>query len=147
MPEGAWNSKAIEAVFDGIMLDEDKHALFYYVLKNATDSDYRLSRGPNVAIMMKLRGQKQLLRELSDQQLRLSYPISIRGRQRQIVTLQDLRRTYNFKERLPEHPGVEAYQPYQKKLEAFIQSQSPDFDGFVLFDKAHHYRIDLARGW
>ncbi len=146
-PPGPWNSKAIEGIFDGAMLDGHKNVLFYYILKNMTDVDYRLADGSGVTIMMKLRGPKEAFLDLSPQKLRIPYPIFIPAKQRQILVIVDLSRTYGSKLELSLHYSLQEYQEYEKKLEGLIQRQTPDFDGFVLFDKTHDYRIDLPRGW
>jgi hypothetical protein len=143
VPASDWNPTAIKATFDGALIDDNHHLLLYYVLNNTTDRDYRLSDGSNVTMMMKLRGQPRSLREVSAADLKVFYPISVLSRQRQIVVVKYLRRAYDFRTQLKFHATAKEEQAFQEKLKAFVRGQSPDLGGFVLFDKASGYRIDL----
>jgi hypothetical protein len=133
----------MKVTFDGAMLDDGRHLLLYYVLNNATDADYLLKDGSKVAMMMKLRGQARSWRELSTADLKVSYPIFVPSRQRQIVVVKYLRRTYDFQLQLKYHASAKEEQAFQEKLKAFVRNQSPELGGFVLFDRASGYRIDL----
>lgn len=133
----------MRVTFDGVMLDDGHHLLLYYVLNNATDADYQVKDGSNVIMMMKVRGQPGRGRELSAANVRVSYPIFVPSRQRQIVVVKYLGQTYDFRLQLTMNPSPKEEQAYQEKLKALVRRQSPDLGGFVLFDKATRYRIDL----
>ncbi len=147
-PPGSWDSHAIQVTFDGVLVDENKHVLFYYVLNNMTDMDYRISDGSDVVVMGKQRGTKNTLVELSVEQVKVFYPIILPAKQRHILVIRDLRRTYkSFHGELKENPTPKEEQAYHNNLEALIDRLFPNFNGFVIFDKASSREIDLPKGW
>ena len=129
--------------FDGVTLNDKHYLLLYYVLNNATDTDYRLRDGSNVVMMMKVRGQSGGERELSPSDLTVFYPIFVPSRQRQIVVVKYLGQTYDFRLQLKLHASPKEEQAYHDKLGVFVRHQSPNLGGFVLLDKASRYRIEL----
>lgn len=147
-PPGSWDSHAVQVTFDGALVDENKHVLFYYVLNNTTDTDYRITDGSKVVVMGKLRDQKSPLVELSAKQVKVFYPIILPAKQRHILVIRDLRRTYNsFHEQLKENPTPKEEQAYYRNLEGLIDKFFPGFNGFILLDKASSREIDLPKGW
>ena len=148
-PAGSWDSDAIGVTFDAVRIDDGKHLLFYYVLKNLTDQDYRIADGSNIVVMAKRRGRRNALAKLSAKDIKVFYPITLPPKQRHILLMRDLRRTYNFKSELTEveNPTPEQEQAEQKRLQALINRISPSFNGFVIFDKATSREIDLPKGW
>jgi hypothetical protein len=125
------------------MLDDGHHLLLYYVLNNATGTDYRLKDGSNVTLMMKVRGQAGGEHDLSPAELNVFYPIFVPSRQRQIVVVKYLGQTYDFRLQLKLHASPKEEGVYHEKLKAFVRHQSPGLGGFVLLDKASRYRTDL----
>ena len=147
-PVGSRNSDAIRATFDAVRIDDDHHLLFYYVLNNLTDQDYRIADGSNVVVMAKRSG-KSAPTELSATDIKVFYPIVLPAKQRHILVMRDLRRTYRFKSVIKEkeNPTPRQEQAEEKRLEALIDRVSPGFHGFVIFDKATNREIDLPKGW
>lgn len=138
----ALNSHKIEATLDSILIDDSEHLRIYYVLKNRTSSDYTFERNSQVSFAMKLRTPKGNLRELSDTDFKISSPVRVKAGQRELLMVTDLRRTYTFDD-LRLHASAAEYRRYQKQLGVFLRSQWPDFDGFVILDRAAGVRIDL----
>lgn len=136
------NSRAIEATLDSILIDDSEHLRMYYVLKNRTNSDYSFERSPQVSFAMRLRSPKGTLRELSESDFKISSPLRVKAGQRELLMVTDLRRTYTFDD-LRMHASAAEYRRYQKQLGVFVRSQWPDFNGFVILDRAAGLRIDL----
>ncbi|HMD98142.1 MAG TPA: hypothetical protein VKM93_12545 [Terriglobia bacterium] len=60
-PPQPWNVSAIKATYDALKAeDDDGHLVFYYVLENTTDSDYRLQESPAATIMGRLKEENSL---------------------------------------------------------------------------------------
>lgn len=148
-PAGAWDSQAIRATFDTVRIDDNRHLLFYYVLNNLTDADYRIDDGTNIVVMARRRGQRNVLIKLSEKDIKVFYPIVLPAKQRHILVVRDLRRRYRFESELKEteNPTPKQELAEQKKLQRLIERASPSFNGFALFDKASGREIDLPKGW
>jgi hypothetical protein len=148
-PSGSWDSQAIHATFDTVRIDDNGHLLFYYVLNNLTESDYRIDDGTNMVVMARRRGQRNALIELSEKDIKVFYPIVLPAKQRHILVMRDLRRRYKFESELKEkeNPTPKQELAEQRKLQRLIERASPSFNGFALFDKASGREIDLPKGW
>jgi hypothetical protein len=132
-PEG-WNSTAIRSSFEGIQVKEvdPTHAalIFSYDLENTTDADYHLSNGPRVLIMGQLKSNTSLKPEDS---MQIENPIFLPARNRIRIALQ----------MFPGQVGPVT----QEKFRSFVAGKTADLQGFVLFDEAARYQIELPGGW
>jgi hypothetical protein len=131
-----WNSRAIEGTLAGVRVREvdPGHAavVFLYDLDNRTDRDFRLSIGPNVVIMSRL----QLNASLSaDQQVSLDSSAFIPAKNRTRISL-EVNHPFDW----PAQKDAAA----ERQLRQFVADQVSGLQGFVLFDQATRYQIELA---
>jgi hypothetical protein len=137
--EGApnsWNSGAIRGTLAAVRVREldPTHAavIFFYDLENRTDTDYRLSSGPNVVIMGRLQSSGILS---GDQQISLDAAAFVPAKNRTRIALEI---THGFE--WPSQRDAAA----EKQLRQFVADEVSGLEGFVLFDQGTRYQIDLA---
>jgi hypothetical protein len=132
----SWNSSAIHGTLAAVRVREldPTHAavIFFYDLENRTDSDYRLSSGPSVVIMSRLQSGGILS---SDQHVSLDAAAFVPAKNRTRIALEI---THGF-----EWP-VQRDAVAEKQLRQFVVDQISGLEGFVLFDQATRYQIELA---
>lgn len=134
-----WNSHAIEGSPVGIRVQEidPTHAavVFVYDLENATDTDYRLARGPNIVIMSRLRSGGTLS---GDEQIALDSAAFVPARNRTRIAL-EVNHAFNW-------PGQKtAYA--ERMFDQLVMGDVSQLAGFVLFDQANRYEIDFPAAW
>jgi hypothetical protein len=138
-PKNTWNSEAIYATFAGVQvreIDSSKAALvFFYDLDNKTDADYQLAQGPNLVIMSRLKSNSSLSAE-EPFVLASSAFIPARNRTRVAVEV-----THPFAWPQDTDNGS------PEKFRNFLQSETANISGFVLFDQPSRYQIELPGGW
>ncbi len=132
----AWNSGAIETTLAGVRVREldNTHAavVFSYDLDNRTDTDYRLSSGPNVVIMSRLQPNGSLT---SVQQVSLDSAAFVPARNRTRISLEI---THPFDWPLQRDAAAE------RQVRQFVADEVSGVQGFVLFDQSTRYQIELA---
>jgi hypothetical protein len=142
-PEG-WNSTAIRSSFAGIQVKEvdPTHAalIFSFDLENTTGSDYHLSSDPKVLIMGRLKSNTSLKPEDS---MQIENPIFLPARNRIRIALEV---NYSFNWPTQMFPG-QVGPVTQEKFRSFVAGKTADLQGFVLFDEAARYQIELPGGW
>lgn len=73
-PPKPWNTSAIKATYDTLTAEgDDGHLVFYYVLENTTDSDYRLEESSAATIMGRLKEENSLSAP-AVKELQMNYP-------------------------------------------------------------------------
>lgn len=131
-----WNSRAIESTLAGVRVREldPGHAavVFLYDLDNRTDNDYRLASGPNVVIMSRLQPSGSLS---SDQQVSLDSAAFVPAKNRTRISL-ELKHSFDW----PAQRDAAA----ERQLRQFVADEVSGLQGFVLFDQASRYQIELA---
>jgi hypothetical protein len=141
---GGWNSTAIRSNFEGIQVKEvdPTHAalIFSYDLENTTDSDYRLSNDPKLLIVGRLKSNTSLKPEDS---MQIENPIFLPARNRTRIALKV---NYSFNWPTQMFPG-QVGPVTQEKFRSFVAGKTADLQGFVLFDEAARYQIELPAGW
>jgi hypothetical protein len=130
-----WNTHAIEGALAGVRVQEvdSGHAavVFLYDLDNRTSTDYRLAKGPNVVIMSRLKTSDSLSADdPADIESGAFLPAGNRAR-----------------------VAIEVVQPFawpnQKDAAAdrnfrdLVAGRVAGLRGFVLFDQAARYQIEL----
>jgi hypothetical protein len=139
-----WNSTAIRSSFEGIQVKEvdPTHAalIFSYDLENTTDSDYHLSNDPKVLIMGRLKSNTSLKPEDS---MQIENPIFLPARNRIRIAL-EVNNSFNWPTQM--FPG-QVGPVTQEKFRSFVAGKTADLQGFVLFDEAARYQIELPGGW
>jgi len=130
-----WNMGALEATLAGIELKEvdSAHAaiVFSYDLDNNTDSDYRLTSGPNVVIMSRLRSDGSLV---ANEQARLTSTAFVPARNRTRIALA-LTRPFPW----PAQRDAAA----EQAIRQLVTGEVAGLSAFVLFDQANRYQIEL----
>lgn len=133
-----WNREGIKASYVAAQLREVDKAhsslILSYDLSNQTDLDYRLTEGPGVVIMSRLKSDGSLSQEES---IHLSYPVFLPARQRARLAI-EISRAFAW-------PREDSH--YEEKLKEFVKQRLGDVKGFVLFDEASHTQIDLPAAW
>lgn len=133
-----WSRDGIKASYVAAQLREVDRAhsslILSYDLSNQTDLDYRLSEGPGVVIMSRLKGDGSLSQEES---IHLSYPVFLPARQRARLAI-EISRAFPW-------PREDSH--YEEKLREFVKQRLGDIRGFVLFDEPSHNQIDLPAAW
>jgi hypothetical protein len=134
-----WNSGAITARYIGAQLreiDAGNVTLFLvYELQNYTNSDYRVSDGPDLFFMSRVKPDGSLS---SQEQIHLSYPTFLPARQRARFALEIA------------HPfgwPAENDPQFKDRLKEFFNQWLADVQGFVMFDQADRFQIELPGGW
>ncbi len=134
-----WNADAIKGSFVQLQvreIDRTKSAIvFYYDLENNTGTDYRLEDGPNLAFMLRLKPDGSLV---ADPGIKLSEAAVLRAGTQTRVALQ-LVRPFTWPARMDAVATT--------KFRQFVVSAVENLDGFVMFDQAAHYRIELPGTW
>src|ERR1700729_2968608 len=139
-----WNSSAIQSSFAGVQVKEvdATHAalIFSYDLDNNTDTDYRLAKGPATVVMTRLKSSGSVS---SEEPVELSTSIFLPARNRTHISL-EVARNFNWPTGLPE---AQIGPVNQDKFRALVSQEVANLSGFVLFDQATHFQIELPSGW
>jgi hypothetical protein len=148
----SWNSNAIVATFDKVeTAPTEDRLIFSYVLHNKTRTDYRLSSKDQVEFMTRLKNPASLMHDdLTD----------VPANHIQVTRLQDFPVFIPPGEGVPfavsqftifpkgfVDPPVTDPSAYKRETARIANEQLPNIAGFVLFDNASQYRIDLPKGW
>jgi hypothetical protein len=132
----SWNSAAIRGTLAAVRVREldPTHAavIFFYDLDNRTDTDYRLSNGPNVVIMSRLQSSGILS---SDQQITLDAAAFVPAKNRTRIAL-EISHAFEW--------PAQRDQAAERQLRQFVSSEVSGLAGFVLFDQGTRYQIELA---
>ena len=134
-----WNQGTISAGYIGTQLREiDKtrsSLIISYDLENNTDSDYRLTDGPGLVILSRLKSDGSFSQE---QPIRLSYPVFLPARQRARLAI-EISQPFNW-------PN-EDDSTYLDKMRNFVKQRLENVGEFVLFDQTKHWQLELPSGW
>jgi hypothetical protein len=132
----SWNSHAIEGTLAGVRVREldTSHAavVFSYDLDNKTGTDYRLASGPNVVIMTRLQPSGSLT---AAQQVSLDSAAFVPANNRTRISI-EISRPFDW----PTQRDSSA----DRQLRQFVADQVAGLQGFVLFDQANRYQIEMA---
>jgi hypothetical protein len=143
-PPSPWNSGAILSTFAGAQVQEADaaHATleFFYDLDNNTDVDYRFAKGPGTVVMTRLKSNGSLS---SEQPIELNNSVFLPARNRTRIALQ-VTRPFNW----PAGLAASQIGPVnQLKFRQLVADEVANLSGFVLFDTASHFQIELPGGW
>jgi hypothetical protein len=142
-PEG-WNSNAIRGSFEGVQVKEidPTHAalIFSFDLENTTDSDYHLSKDQKVLIMGRLKSNGSFKAEDS---MQIDNSVFVPAGNRARIALK-LSYSFNWPTQMvPDQVGPLT----QEKFRKFVAGKIDDLQGFLLFDEAARYQVELPGGW
>jgi len=139
-----WNSGSIQGTFAGVQVHQVDagHAtlMFSFDLDNNTDTDYRFSKGPNTVVMSRLKSDGSLR---SDDSIELDTSVFVPARNRTRIAVQ-VTRPFNWPPGLPE---TQIGPINQIKFRQFVADEVANLTGFVLFDQANHFQVELPGGW
>lgn len=143
-PATAWNPAAVHSTLAGIQVREvdPNHAaiVFLYDLDNQTDADYQLAKGSNAIIMTRLKSDGTLV---ANDALQLDNSVFLPARNRTRISFQETRAFHWPTELAPGHMGPLT----QDKYRSLVAQEVANLSGFVLFDQAAHYQIELPGAW
>ena len=135
----AWNQGTISAGYIGSQLraiDKTRASLVIsYDLENNTDLDYRLTDGPNVVILSRLKSDGSYSQ---DQPIRLSYSVFLPAKEHARLAI-EITQPFNWPSDR-DSGGIE-------KLRNFVRQRLQNVGEFVLFDQANHRQLELPSGW
>lgn len=138
-PAGVWNAKAISGSFAGIRVQQSDSGnaavAFLYDLDNKSGTDYLLTTDSKVIVMGRLKSTGSLS---SEAQYRLASAVFLPAGNRTRVMLQTTRPF-----RWPSQMDAAA----QAQFRNMVNHSIADLGGFVIFDPATHYQIELPGSW
>ena len=144
-PPRSWNKNIITASYRCVDTEGDSGLIvFYYILQNNSEYDYKLSKSDNVELFVK--ANDGLISESTAEKeiTKASLPIWIPAKQRlQFGIHSGIPYTKSISHDLP----IEEIKKGRKELEAFLNRNFQRIAGFSLFDQDSRYQIDLPKGW
>jgi hypothetical protein len=138
-PAQEWDSASVRATFAGVQVREvdpsNADVVFYYELENRTDRDYQIQTGPSVRLMSRLKTDGSLA---ADGRAHLADSAFVPVANRTRIAI-EIPRAFAW--------GGQNDGASDEKLRALVQQETADIQGFVLFDSASRYQIELTGGW
>jgi hypothetical protein len=139
-----WNTSAIQSTFAGVQVKEvdPTHAnlIFSYDLDNNTDTDYEVTKGPTTVVMTRLAISGSVS---SDEAVALGNSVFLPARNRTRVTLA-MTKNFNWPGQMY---GSQVGPVNQEKFRTLVAQEVGNLSGFVLFDQAAHFQIELPGDW
>jgi hypothetical protein len=130
-----WDSQAIEGTPAGVRVQEidPTHAavIFLYDLNNRTDTDYRLTKGPNIVIMSRLKSGGTLS---ADEPITLDSTAFVPAGNRTRIALK-VSHIFSW-------PGQNSAYA-ERTFNQLVAGDITGISGFVLFDQTNRYEIDF----
>jgi hypothetical protein len=143
-PAPVWNTSAIQSTFAGVQVKEidPTHAnlIFSYDLDNNTDTDYQVTKGPTTVVMTRLASSGSVS---SDEAIALGNSVFLPARNRTRVTL-EMTKNFNWPGQMY---GAQVGPVNQEKFRTLVAQEVGNLSGFVLFDQAAHFQIELPGDW
>ena len=138
-PPGVWNANAVAASYAGIHVQQadasNATIAFLYDLDNRSGADYRLPAAGDLIVMARLKSTDSLSPE---GQYHLASAAFLPAGNRTRITLQT-----SVPFQWPAQMDAAAQAQFREVLNRSIA----DIAGFVLFDSATHYQIELPGAW
>jgi hypothetical protein len=134
-----WNTDAVTSACAGIHVQEldPTHAAvtFLYDLNNRTNADYQLAKGPNVVVMSRLKPTGTLS---SAESVTLTSAAFVPAGNRTRIAL-EIVHPFNW----PAERNAAA----ERDFNQLVAGDTSNLLGFVLFDQANRYQIELPGPW
>jgi hypothetical protein len=138
-PPGVWNANAIAGSFGGLRVHEadpsNAAILFMYDLDNRSGTDYLLSADANLIVMGRLKSTGSLSPE---NQYHLASAVFLPAGNRTRITLETTQ---------PFHWPAQMDAAAEAQFRQMVNHSIADLGGFVIFDPANHYQIELPGSW
>lgn len=140
-----WDTRAVTASFDVIDIEGAENTLvFYYVLHNNTDRDFRINSDGEVRLAGRLQRQAALTSENAQDMLKGEFPLFIPARQRARFAVHI---PVPLTDGIPRGGSKGDRGPHKEAAAAFVRSEIPNLDGFVLFHELTRSQVELPNGW
>jgi hypothetical protein len=134
-----WNAQALRTSYAGVRVREIDPAnaavVFLYDIDNKSDSDYELSKSPNVVVMSRLKSSHALS---SEKPVNLSSSAFVPANNRTRIAL-EVSEPFNWPSRMDNSS--------ENRFRDLVTQEVSDLEGFVIFDQSHRYQIDLPASW
>lgn len=139
-PAGVWNGQAIAGSFAGIKVQESASGnvasvSFLYDLDNKSGTDYSLTPDSKLIVMGRLKSTGSLSAE---SQYHLASSVFLPAGNRTRVMLQTTQ---------PFHWPGQMDAAAEAQFRNMVNHSIADLGGFVIFDAAAHYQIELPGSW
>ena len=143
----SWNVSAVTASFDSVDTEgPEKKLVFYYVLSNNTNRDFRIDSEAEVRLAGKLQRQAALTLENAGKCLSAEFPLFVPAKQRSRFAVH-LGYPYRGSVALSEGTSKADRARDEEAVATFVREELSNLDGFVLFHEPTHYRIELPNAW
>jgi hypothetical protein len=142
-PTKPWDTKTIQAEYDGTTEERTTDIGFRYALKNNGSDDYHIGNGDSVQLSIRVGKDGELMpfnRLVSIETI----PVFVPSGHKTIVFLK-MKTPTRFQHSIPEHPTGAEEEQYRKAVLDYLNSTR--IVGFVLFDELHRIEIDFPNGW
>lgn len=142
-----WNDSAVTALFDTVDTEgPEKKLVFFYVLSNNTDRDFRIDSDAEVRLMGRLQRQAALTTEYSKEFLTDEFPLFVPAKQRTRLAVHP---GYPYRGSVVLSQGTSKADRVRDKeaVASFVREELSNLGGFVLFHEPTHYQIELPSGW
>lgn len=138
-PEGVWNSRAIAGSYAGIRVQQSDSGnaavVFLFDLDNKSGADYLLTSDSKLIVMGRLKSTGSLSPEA---QYRLASAVFLPAGNRTRMMLQAAQ---------PFHWPAQVDAAAEAQFRKMVDRSVADLAGFVIFDPATHYEIELPGSW
>jgi hypothetical protein len=141
-PSKPWDTRTIQAEYDGTTEEHTSDIGFRYVLKNNGTEDYRISDSNSVQISFRVGNDGKLA--FSNKIMSIETPVFIPAGQKAIVLL-TMRTGTRFQHQLPEHATDAEREQYRKEVVDYLNGTL--LVGFALFDEVPRIEIEFPSGW
>jgi len=144
-----WNTTAITAAFDYIDTEGENKLVFYYVLENHRDRDFRITSPSEVVFTARLDRQKSLSPQHPADTVTGEMPVFLPARQRVRFGIHLGALGYAYTGKTPLLPGATRIdrEANARVLAAFVREELSNLAGFVLFHEPSRYQVEFPRGW
>jgi hypothetical protein len=143
-PPKPWNASAIKAEYDHVTTEGKENTIvFFYILENMTDFDYRLDKEQKSTMTARLEKQNGLTPFLSSEGI--EYPIFVPARKRMRFLVHMEGYSYSTKEK--DDATAEERKQYRASLEKYVGEKLDNLNGFDLLDEENRYEIVFPAGW
>jgi hypothetical protein len=138
-PDGSWNPRAVQTSYAGVRVREidpsNAAVVFLYDLDNKSQSDYQLAKGTDVVVMSRLKSSKTFS---SEKRVTLGGSAFVPANNRTRIAL-EVNEPFSWPNRMDAAS--------EGRFRDLVAQEVSDLDGFVIFDQAHRFQIDLPGSW
>jgi len=141
-PPKPWDTKTIQAEYEGTTEEHTTDIGFRYVLQNNGAEDYRISDADSVQVALKFGNDGELTP--FNRLVSFETPVFIPSGHKTLVFL-NMKTGTHFQHQLPESATDAEKEQYRKAVLDYLNGSK--LSGFVLFDEVQKVEIDFPSGW